>query len=73
MRTFQGIASNCHTVASCVVIRAAYLLFVVSQTHELQTFKVFSQTRLVVRPLPEEEELDDDLFAGTSGEGEAGN
>ncbi|XP_029909549.1 BCL2/adenovirus E1B 19 kDa protein-interacting protein 2 isoform X1 [Myripristis murdjan] len=24
------------------------------------------------RPLPEEEELDDDLFAGTSGEGEAG-
>lgn len=28
---------------------------------------------LVVRPLPEEEELDDELFAGTSEEGDAGN
>ena len=29
--------------------------------------------RFTIRPLPEEEELDDELFAGTSEEGEPGN
>lgn len=28
---------------------------------------------LIIRPLPEEEELEDELFAGTSEEGDPGN
>lgn len=69
MRTFHGIVSIIHVVNYVLVNNFVSQLSVLKAAYTDWWHDPF----LFDRPLPEEEELEDELFAGTSEEQDTGN